>query len=133
MDCSTYVTALSEAIPSGGRVPPARAIFGESGPGDSGLVGAPTMTINDERPSVAHSCRFCDAPVHETPVDQGMSSSYDRGSRPDQLSAMNTFGPHHSPVLQRCWLVQLEQYVNSENTSTEQSHFSPFSESWVQH
>lgn len=91
------------------------------------------MTINDESPSVAHSWRLCDARVRDTAVDLGMSSSCERGPRPQHLSAMSKFCPHHSPVFQRYGLVQLEQYANGEHSPTEHSHFSPFSESWVQH
>jgi SAM-dependent methyltransferase len=53
--------------------------------------------------------------------------------RADQLNAMEPFYPLHVRVCDRCFLVQLEQYVSREEIFTEYAYFSSFSDSWLNH
>ena len=53
--------------------------------------------------------------------------------RADQLNAMEPFYPLHVKVCERCYLVQLEEYVSAEHIFTEYAYFSSYSESWLKH
>ena len=49
------------------------------------------------------------------------------------LNQMEPFYPLHVYVCERCFLVQLEQYVRPEDIFTEYAYFSSYSDSWVEH
>jgi len=53
--------------------------------------------------------------------------------RADQLNEMEPFYPLHVWVCERCFLVQLEEYVTGEDIFTDYAYFSSFSDSWLQH
>jgi hypothetical protein len=46
---------------------------------------------------------------------------------------MEAFYPLHVSVCDRCFLVQLQEYVNPENIFVEYAYFSSFSDSWLEH
>jgi SAM-dependent methyltransferase len=46
---------------------------------------------------------------------------------------MEPFYPLHAYVCDRCWLVQLLEYVRPEHIFTEYAYFSSYSDSWLQH
>ncbi len=52
---------------------------------------------------------------------------------PHQLNRMEPFYPLHAFVCEKCFLVQLDQYVASEAIFSEYAYFSSYSDSWVQH
>jgi C-methyltransferase C-terminal domain/Putative zinc binding domain/Methyltransferase domain len=92
------------------------------------LAGAPEAPI-------AHtpSCRFCDAPLHHTVVDLGMSPLCESYVTADRLNEMEPFYPLWVLVCERCLLVQLQTYVSAAEIFTEYAYFSSFSTSWVEH
>jgi hypothetical protein len=49
------------------------------------------------------------------------------------LDRMEPFYPLHVEVCERCFLVQLRQYVTAEEIFTEYAYFSSYSRSWLQH
>ena len=51
----------------------------------------------------------------------------------DQLNQMEPFYPLHVYVCERCFLVQLQEYVSPEKVFTEYAYFSSYSDSWLQH
>jgi SAM-dependent methyltransferase len=51
----------------------------------------------------------------------------------DDLNRMEPFYPLHVYVCERCFLVQLEEYVSPREIFTEYAYFSSCSESWVEH
>ncbi len=53
--------------------------------------------------------------------------------RADQLNEMEPFYPLHVWVCERCFLVQLEEYVTGEDIFTDYAYFSSFSDTWLQH
>ena len=79
------------------------------------------------------SCRFCKTELRHTFVDLGMSPLCESYLRPDQLNQMEAFYPLHVFVCDRCFLVQLQEYVNPENIFVEYAYFSSFSDSWLEH
>lgn len=79
------------------------------------------------------SCRFCGSSLRHTLIDLGMSPLCESFLRPEQLEAMEPFYPLHVRVCERCFLVQLQEYVAPAEIFTEYAYFSSYSESWVRH
>ena len=78
-------------------------------------------------------CLFCKAPLRHTFVDLGMSPLCESYRTKEQLNQMEPFYPLHVKVCDKCFLVQLEQYVSAEHIFTEYAYFSSFSDSWLKH
>ena len=78
-------------------------------------------------------CRFCSAPLRTTFVDLGMSPLCQTHIEPEQLNEMEPFYPLHAWVCDKCFLVQLEQYVAPANIFSDYAYFSSYSDSWVDH
>jgi hypothetical protein len=78
-------------------------------------------------------CRHCAAPLHHTFVDLGMSPLCESFLRADQLNSMEPFYPLHVFVCERCFLVQLEEYVSPADIFTEYAYFSSYADSWLRH
>src|SRR5262245_2639384 len=92
------------------------------------------LTANQtKRTSTIAHCRFCQAPLRHTFVDLGMSPLCESYLTFDQLNRMEPFYPLHVKVCQRCYLVQLEEYVSPEHIFTEYAYFSSYSDSWLKH
>ena len=79
------------------------------------------------------NCRLCRAPLVTTFVDLGMSPLCESFLTVDQLDAMEPYFPLHVLVCDRCFLVQLQEYVKPEHIFTEYAYFSAYSTSWVEH
>jgi SAM-dependent methyltransferase len=78
-------------------------------------------------------CRFCKAPLRTTFVDLGMSPLCESFVPAEALNHMEPFFPLHVFVCERCFLVQLDEYVTPGDIFTEYAYFSSFSDSWVEH
>lgn len=78
-------------------------------------------------------CRICGAHLTHSFVDLGMSPLCETFLTADQLDAMEPFFPLNVLVCDRCFLVQLQEYVAPENIFREYAYFSSFSTSWVEH
>jgi SAM-dependent methyltransferase len=81
----------------------------------------------------AFACRFCQAPLRTTFVDLGMSPLCQTHIAPDQLHEMEPFYPLHAYVCDRCFLVQLQEFVTPDAIFGEYAYFSSYSTSWVEH
>jgi len=79
------------------------------------------------------SCLFCSAPLRQTFVDLGMSPLCESYLPAEALNQVERFYPLHAYVCERCFLVQVEQYVSPEAIFTEYAYFSSFSDSWLAH
>ncbi len=79
------------------------------------------------------SCRFCSSPLHHTFVDLGMSPLCQTHITPEQLNQMEPFYPLHTYVCERCFLVQLQEFVSPQDIFTEYAYFSSYSDSWLKH
>jgi len=51
----------------------------------------------------------------------------------EKLNQMEPFYPLHAYVCERCFLVQLDDYVTRESIFSEYAYFSSYSDSWVEH
>jgi SAM-dependent methyltransferase len=81
----------------------------------------------------SRGCRFCGHALQTTFVDLGMSPLCQTHIEPQQLNSMEPFFPLHAWVCERCFLVQLEEYVAPANIFSEYAYFSSFADSWVEH
>ena len=79
------------------------------------------------------SCLFCAAPLRHTFVDLGMSPLCESFLAADQVNQMEAFYPLHAQVCERCFLVQVQEYVRPEAIFTEYAYFSSYSDSWLAH
>lgn len=78
-------------------------------------------------------CLFCKSPLRKTFVDLGMHPLCESYVSEDQLNAMEPFYPLHVYVCEKCFLVQLHEYVSPAEIFTEYAYFSSYADSWVQH
>ncbi len=78
-------------------------------------------------------CRFCSAALRHTFVDLGMSPLCESFLTREQLNQMEPFYPLHAQVCDRCFLVQVEEYVGPERIFSEYAYFSSFSTAWLAH
>jgi hypothetical protein len=79
------------------------------------------------------SCRHCGAPLRQTFVDLGMSPLCESYLSASQLNQMEPFYPLHVFVCEKCFLVQLGEYVSAESIFSEYAYFSSYSDSWLAH
>lgn len=93
-------------------------------------TGQPTRSPV-RRPNFA--CRFCDAPLQTTFVDLGLSPLCENFIPADKLVEMEPFYPLHTYVCEKCYLVQLQEFVTPDEIFTEYAYFSSYSTSWVEH
>src|SRR5258705_2443291 len=81
----------------------------------------------------AVNCRFCGHAVRHTFVDLGMSPLCQTHITAERLNHMEPFYPLHAYLCERCFLVQLEEFVAPGDIFSEYAYFSSFADSWVQH
>ncbi len=82
----------------------------------------------------AGACRLCGAGLKHTLVDLGKSPLCETFLSARQLDEMEPFFPLHVLVCDRCWLVQLKEYVAPDGIFTAHyPYYSSFSSSWVAH
>jgi SAM-dependent methyltransferase len=79
------------------------------------------------------SCLFCAEPLRRTFVDLGMSPLCESYLTAEQVNQMEPFYPLHVWICERCFLVQVEEYVRPEGIFTEYAYFSSYSDSWLAH
>ena len=79
------------------------------------------------------TCRFCAAPLRTTFADLGMSPLCETFLRAEELNRMEPFYPLRVWVCDRCFLVQLQEYVSPSDIFTEYAYFSSYSTSWLKH
>lgn len=81
----------------------------------------------------AYYCRFCRTPLRHTFVDLGMSPLCQTHIECKDLGTMEPFYPLHSFVCEKCFLVQLPEYVAPKAIFEEYGYFSSFSDTWLKH
>ncbi|MGB3638673.1 MAG: class I SAM-dependent methyltransferase [Rivularia sp. (in: cyanobacteria)] len=79
------------------------------------------------------SCLFCNTELRHTFVDLGMSPPCESYRKPEQQNQMEPFYPLHAYVCEKCFLVQLQEYITPENIFSDYAYFSSYSNSWLQH
>lgn len=79
------------------------------------------------------TCMCCEAPLSHVFVDLGMSPLCESYVSREDLNRVESFYPLRVYVCDRCFLVQLEEYVSPESIFTEYAYFSSYADSWVEH
>jgi SAM-dependent methyltransferase len=79
-------------------------------------------------------CRWCGADLYVELVDLGTSPLCETFLAGDQLDQAERYYPLRAFICDRCFLVQMPQYVSPEDIfSAEYPYFSSYSESWLRH
>lgn len=78
-------------------------------------------------------CRFCGAALEQTFVDLGQSPPCESFVKASDLHRGETFYPLVALVCSECFLVQLQDFVASEDIFDDYAYFSSFSDSWLAH
>jgi SAM-dependent methyltransferase len=78
-------------------------------------------------------CRFCGNPLRHRVVDLGMSPLCESYLPADRLDSMEPFFPLNVWVCEKCFLVQLNQYVSAGEIFDEYAYYSSFATSWLKH
>jgi C-methyltransferase C-terminal domain/Putative zinc binding domain/Methyltransferase domain len=81
------------------------------------------------------ACRFCSAPLTHSFVDLGTSPLCNATVTADKQGHPESFFPLHAFVCDRCFLVQLDEFVAPDNIFGDgnYSYFSSYSDSWLAH
>jgi hypothetical protein len=102
-------------------------------PGAATAPGPNTWPSAMPGPQKSGCCRFCGTGLRQTVVDLGMSPLCESFLPRDQLNHVERFYPLHVWVCDRCFLVQLEEYVSGAEIFSDYAYFSSFSDSWLDH
>ncbi len=78
-------------------------------------------------------CRICSTPLRRTFLDLGNSPLCESFLEEQKLDEVEPYYPLKAMVCEKCFLVQLREYVRPENIFSEYAYFSSFSTSWVAH
>ena len=70
--------------------------------------------------------------LRQTFVDLGMSPLCESYISYEQLNQMEPFYPLHVYVCEKCFLVQLQEYVSAAAIFSQYAYFSSYSDSWLQ-
>ncbi|HSM61659.1 MAG TPA: class I SAM-dependent methyltransferase [Longimicrobiales bacterium] len=79
------------------------------------------------------ACRFCGEPLRHVVTDLGMSPLCESYLSADELDRMEPFYPLVVRVCDRCFLVQLDEFVSGEDIFRDYAYFSSYSDSWLDH
>jgi C-methyltransferase C-terminal domain/Putative zinc binding domain/Methyltransferase domain len=91
------------------------------------------METSGDEPNGQPACRFCGARLRLTVVDLGMSPPCQSFLTEDRIRQMEPFYPLHAFACERCFLVQLEEFVTPEDIFSDYAYYSAYSTSWVEH
>jgi 2-polyprenyl-3-methyl-5-hydroxy-6-metoxy-1,4-benzoquinol methylase len=89
--------------------------------------------MNETSAKGRQGCMCCGAPLRHTFVDLGMSPLCESYLSLEQLNQMEPFYPLHVYVCEKCFLVQLEEFVSPKDIFTEYAYFSSYADSWIEH
>lgn len=78
-------------------------------------------------------CRFCGAPLEHLFVDLGMSPPCESYISERELDQVEAFYPLRVYVCDKCYLVQLREYLSPSDIFTEYAYFSSYSTTWLEH
>jgi 2-polyprenyl-3-methyl-5-hydroxy-6-metoxy-1,4-benzoquinol methylase len=89
--------------------------------------------MTDNSTKRTKTCRFCGSALEVTFVDLGMSPLCQDHVKPEETNKMEPFYPLHAYVCNKCFLVQLEEFVSPSVIFNDYAYFSSYSDSWLQH
>ncbi len=97
------------------------------------MIATSQSTAAKAEDKASGQCRFCGTKLQHTLVDLGMSPPCNNILGPEQLNEMEAFYPLHVWVCEKCFLVQLQEYVSPDEIFSDYSYFSSYSDSWLRH
>jgi SAM-dependent methyltransferase len=81
----------------------------------------------------SRTCRSCQAALSATFLDHGLSPLANNLIRPEEADTPEPRYPLHTYVCDRCFLVQLGEFVSPETLFSDYRYFSSFSDTWLEH
>jgi SAM-dependent methyltransferase len=97
------------------------------------LEAASVEPVRDA-PAAGGACRLCGEELRRLLVDLGTSPLCESYVEPDAYDLMEPFFPLRVFICERCFLVQLRDYVGPEAIfGGDYAYFSSYSDSWVEH
>lgn len=87
---------------------------------------------NELKPQLP-TCRFCNNPLAYTFVDLGMQPLCQDHVKPEELNKMEPHYPLRVHVCNRCFLVQIQEYVKPKAIFNDYAYFSSYSDTWLAH
>ena len=78
-------------------------------------------------------CRFCGSKLEHIFVDLGVSPLVQSFLSSDQLNQMEPFYPLQAFVCEKCFLVQLQEFVAPKNIFSDYLYFASYSDTWLAH
>jgi 2-polyprenyl-3-methyl-5-hydroxy-6-metoxy-1,4-benzoquinol methylase len=89
--------------------------------------------MNEINANLKPRCRFCQNVLEHTFIDLGMQPLCEEYVKPEELNKMEPHYPLHVYICDRCFLVQLEEFVAPSEIYDNYAYFSSYSDSWLQH
>jgi SAM-dependent methyltransferase len=83
--------------------------------------------------SYSSHCRFCGEPLQLTLVDLGAQPPCESFIGAEQKNQKEPVYPLHVYVCNKCFLVQLEEFIAPKKIFTEYAYFSSYSKTWLEH
>ena len=98
-------------------------------------MSAENQSLGSANALAAHdrTCLFCGNKLSHTVTDLGMHPPCESFVPPEKLNDMEPFFPLHVMVCDKCFLVQIDEYIKPEDIFTEYAYFSSYSEAWLEH
>jgi len=78
-------------------------------------------------------CRFCNKDLKHTFINLGMQPLCEEYVKPEQLDKMEPHYPLHTYICDKCFLVQLQEFISPSEIYDNYAYFSSYSDSWLQH
>ncbi len=91
-----------------------------------------SMVINKNINSI-NLCRSCNSTITKTFCDLGMTPFANSLVKPHEVNKGQKYFPLHALVCERCYLVQLHEYITPDEIFTDYLYFSSYSSSWLKH
>lgn len=78
-------------------------------------------------------CRFCNNNLKHTFINLGMQPLCENNVKHEELNQMESNYPLHTYICDKCFLVQLQEFVAPSEIYNDYAYFSSYSDSWLQH
>jgi SAM-dependent methyltransferase len=92
-----------------------------------------SLTVEIQQKAASALCRFCGERLRRTFVDLGMSPLCETYPSSADFNRGEVYYPLHVYVCEKCFLVQLEEYVSAEKIFSDYAYLSSYSDSWLKH
>lgn len=91
------------------------------------------IMVNYKDNNIENKCRSCNSIITKTFCDLGMTPFANSLIKPQDVNIGQRFFPLHALVCEKCYLVQLQEFVTPDEIFSDYLYFSSYSSSWVKH